>query len=204
MLVLFSSLGRVWPAEERTAGKSVAQQAVDPIRLKLEPTLERCDLEQTCKAHHVASQLTDEIDGGPRSPTGGENIIDYKDLLALLQRVAVHLQAIRSVLQCILRPDGWPGKLADLSDRDEAAAECERERRSDDEATRFDGRYTIDPVPRVDPCERFDDFAESPRVEEEGGNVTEEDAGRREVGHIMDKLLQMVEMHFGGVCFDRA
>ena len=59
----------------------------------------------TATPTHVAAELPDQIDRRARRAAGREQVVDDQDLLALLDRIAVHLEAVGSVLQVVADAD---------------------------------------------------------------------------------------------------
>src|SRR5207302_7495705 len=95
---------------------------------------------------HFAAHLADKRRCGPGGAAGGNQVVDEEDAVALRDCIDVDLDAIDAVLELVVVPDGFRGKLAFLADRHEAGAEEVRDGSADDEAPRLDRRDLGDPL----------------------------------------------------------
>src|SRR4030081_2134675 len=116
------------------AATSVLDERGDVIARELVATFERCELYQERKPDDLALQLLHELDGARNRATGGEEIVDDEHTSSRLDRILVHLEGRRAVLEVVLHADhvGW--QLAKLADRHEPDAELVGDRGREDEA----------------------------------------------------------------------
>ena len=136
--------------------------------------------------------LTQQPHRGIRGATGGKHVVDDEDTLTLVDGLGMHLHASRAVLELIVHADNVAGQLAGLTDREHAEPEFGGHGGTKDETARLEARDGVDAA-RVARTDQLDQFFERRAVREQLGNITEQDAGFREI-----RNLQKVMLHQGG------
>src|SRR5206468_11578000 len=89
---------------------------------------------------------------------------------------------------------------ARFANRDEAGAQAIRDRTAQDEAATLDADHQIDAVVFEGRGQRADDTMEAVAIAQQRGDVVEEDARLRKVGHVRD--LRFQRLHRGVVSFE--
>jgi hypothetical protein len=130
-------------------------------------------------------------------PAGREQVVVYEDPRAVGERVGVHLKGIEAVLQRVLGAHGVGRKLARLARGDEPRMELAGERCSEDEAARLRGHHIVDRLVADAFREPGDGLFETVGVEQQRGDVAEQDSGPREVRDLPDQRPQ-IDTLFGG------
>src|SRR5262245_16021479 len=128
-------------------------------------------------AHDLAAELRDHADRRLCRAAGRHQIVDEQHALAGRHRIAVHLDAVGAVLERVVLSDLVPGQLAALSQRREAGAERERYGAAEDQPARLDAGDLVDALRAERRGEPLDRLAEAARVEQQRGDVAEQDAG---------------------------
>src|SRR5262249_3626929 len=125
-----------------------------------------------------------------RGAAGREQVVDDQHLLSLVDRVAVHLEAVGAVFERVAHADRRVRKLPDLAYGNEARADPIRDRGAEDEPAALDPDDERDAVPAVRIRERVDRETESLRVAQERRDVVKENAGFRKVRHVANAILE--------------
>src|SRR3990172_1614283 len=99
---------------------SVLDQGMDGVAGELVFAVEEGQLDQEDGADDDAAELLDELTLRLRRTTCREHVVEHDDARARSDRVPVHLQAVRPVLEVVRRLDCLPRKLPRLPCRDEA------------------------------------------------------------------------------------
>ena len=139
--------------------------------------------------------LLDHVDRGLRRPAGGDQIVDQQHALARRDRIGVHLDAIRAVLELVVLADGLVRELSGLAHGDEARAELHRHGAAEDEATRLDRHHLVDLLAPEGLHEALDADAQAHRVLEQGGDVAELDPRLRVIRNRADTRLDRHGTH---------
>ncbi len=113
------------------------------------------------------------------------------DARSLRDRVAVHLQAVRPVLERVRRLDRLARELAGLARRDEARAERIRERRAEDEPARLGTEDELRLARSRPVGELPDRLREVLRVGDQRHEVLEDDPLAREVRDVADAVAEV-------------
>jgi len=90
---------------------------------------------------------------------------------------------LRAVFEIVIHPDHLDREFAGLAHRDEAGAERDRDRRSEDEASRFHAGDVLGAALLRHVGEVMHARGERARVTDHGRDVAELDAGHGKVGH---------------------
>src|SRR6266540_4264339 len=139
------------------------------------------ELDEERDRDDLALELLHELDRPRDSAAGGEQIIDDQDFRARFDRVLVHLERRRTVLEVVFDADhvGW--ELPKLAHRHEPDAEVVGDGGAEDEAPRLHADDDVD-VARADALhEPVDSGLERIAVLEERRDVLEEDPRLGEV-----------------------
>jgi hypothetical protein len=102
----------------------------------------------------------------------------------------VHLDPVAAVLEQVVLADRLPGELAALAHRREAGAQLERDRAAQDQAAGLDARHLVDPLLAEGLGQPLDRLPEAARIEQQGGDVAEQDSRLRVIGDGSDQRLQ--------------
>ncbi len=128
-------------------------------------------------------------------PAGRQEVVDDEHLLTRLDRVAMDLEGVRSVLERVLDGDRLGRELAQLAHGHEAGVELVGHRRAEDEAARLHADHDVDRFTGVRRKHQVDRLAIRRGVLEQRGDVVKEDAGLREVGDLADLRAQLLGRH---------
>lgn len=125
--------------------------------------------------------------------TSGHNVVDNKNGLALLDGVALDLEEIGTVLLLVTLGLELAGKLALLSDRNEASVQTKSERRAEQETTGLKTDNDVGDL--VELCadlelKSLDEVGVELRRGEDGHNVLEKNALGGEVGVLSQSISQ--------------
>lgn len=139
--------------------------------------------------------------------TGGDDVVDNKDLLSRADDTLLHLEVIGTVLLHVLCRDTGPGQLALLADGDEAGAKGQGQRRAEEKAAGVEADDDIGGDDAGVGAEVLELELEGSQqggvdlgVEEPGHNIEEVDAGDGEVGEAAEGVLEayLCTGEFGG------
>jgi hypothetical protein len=136
--------------------------------------------------------------------TGGDNVIDNDDLLARFDGVGLHLEKVLAVLLIVGLGFTWAGQLALLAHRHEAGAEAQGQARADQEAAGLKADDDIGLLAAVGfeevQLQTAQEGLVEGRVGEDGEDILEENAGRREIGELTEGATQsyLKTGEFGG------
>ena len=153
---------------------------------------QRVKLEQNGHGLDGRTALTQQPHRGIRGATGGEHVVNDEDTLPFMNGLGMHLHASRAVLELIIDADHVAGQLAGLTDREHAEPEFGGHGGTEDETARLEASDGVDAA-RVARTDQLDQFFERRAVGEQLGDITEQDAGLREI-----RNLQKVMLHQGG------
>jgi len=125
--------------------------------------------------------------------TSGHDVVDDKNGLALLDGVALDLEEIGTVLLLVALSLELAGKLALLSDRNEASVQAQSERGTEQETTRLKTDNDVGDL--VELCadlklESLDEVGVELRRGEDGHDILEKDALAGEVGVLSQSISQ--------------
>src|SRR5206468_9355782 len=162
----------------------VGDQRRDVIAGELVASFERGELDQECEADDLALELLHELDGAGHSATRREEVVDDQHPRARLDRILVHLEGRRTVLEVVLNADHVPRQLAELAHRDETDAELVGDGRGEDEPAGLHAHNDVDLFPADLREEAVDRGRERVAILEERSDVFEEDPRLRKVGDV--------------------
>src|SRR5690606_15089852 len=120
-------------------------------------------------------------------------VVDDQVFASRADRVRVHFEMVRAVLELILRADGLPGQLAALAYEVHLDVETLRERRTDDEAAGLDREQRIRLELGRSFGEMFYGGAKRLRMSDQRRDVLEQDAGFRKVRHVHDQFFDLLQ-----------
>src|SRR6516165_9314961 len=89
------------------------------------------------RADNHATDPADELHRCFNRAARRNQIVDDQNALSGLDRVLVHFDDVGSVFELVVLPDGAPGQLALLTDRNEARVEPVRDRAAHNETARL-------------------------------------------------------------------
>jgi len=124
-------------------------------------------------------------------PAGSDQIIDYHNPLARLNRIVLKLDRVSAVLESIAMVDSWAWQLASFARHYEAAAERVGQRCGNEKSPRLDPDEKIRAERANRIGEPFHSAAPSARLREQRGDVVEQDPRLREIGDRPDVLLKI-------------
>src|ERR1700704_4240462 len=180
------------------AATSVLDERGDVIARELVAAFERGELYQERKPDDLAFQLLHELDGARNRAAGGEEIIDDEHTSSRLDRILVHLEGRRAVLEVVLHADHVGRQLAELADRHEPDAELVGDRSREDEAAGLHADDGVDLLVADLREEPVDCGRERIAVLEESGDVLEEDPRLRKIGDVADTAPEILRLHGHG------
>jgi hypothetical protein len=157
--------------------------------------VEEGQLDQEGQPHHDAAGLFDEPEGRRHRAPRREQVVHDQDALAGRDGVLVHGQGVAPVLELVLDRDRLRRQLPELPDRDEPRAELVRQGAAEDEPPGLDPDDDLDTGLDVAGGELVQDALEGLRVPQEGRDVLEEDALRREILDVPDLRPQLGQVH---------
>jgi len=139
---------------------------------------------------HPPAGAADQAHRGERGPGGGDEVVGEQHPRARRAGIDMHGEPVAAIFERIILGDRRAGQLARLADEQQPAAEPLRECGADDEAARLDRGDQVRrlPDPRRQPLDRR---REAARVEEQGGDVAELDAGPGVVRDGPDQRLEV-------------
>ena len=105
----------------------------------------------------------------------------------------MHFQGVSPVLERVVHALGRGGELPRLADRDQTGAEPQGDGRTEDESPGLDADDPRDPRPGVRGRHQLHGAVEQPGVEQDGRDVLETDPRLREVPHLPNRALQVIE-----------
>src|SRR6266576_2910135 len=176
----------------------IGNERCDFVTCKLVAALESGELDEEGETDDLTLELLHELDRAGHRSTGREEIVDDEHPRARFDRVPVHLESRRAVLEVVLDAHHIPRQLAELSHRDEANAELVRDRRREDEPPRLHPHDDIDLL-RADLREEpVDRGREGVSILEQRGDVFEKDPGLWKVGNVADLAREVLRLHRHG------
>src|SRR6266436_2860879 len=119
------------------AGRLCLYECNDVVARELVASLERHQLDEEREGDDLSLELSHELDRSRDGPACGQQVIDDQHLRTGLDRVPVHLQGGRPVLEVVLDAHHVGRQLTELPDGYEADAELVRDRCAEDEAARL-------------------------------------------------------------------
>src|SRR6266404_4943598 len=146
--------------------------------------------------HHDSAHLLDQLRSRFGSAAGGDQVVQQQHAVARADRIDVDFDPIATVFELVVVPDRLGRELAFLADRNEPHAQREGNRRSDDEATRFDTRDLVDFLIAVAVDDLLDRQAKPDRILQQGSDVAKHDSMPRVVRDGPDARLD-IHAHTG-------
>ena len=128
----------------------------------------------------------DQAGDGGGGAAGGEDIIDDEDVLARLDGIGVHFEAVGAIFEVVIDAADDVGQLFGFANRDESGAESMGHGRSKEIAAGFDADHDVDGFPAIVLLQGVDRLSESVLVFEQGGDVVELDSWLGKVGDLAD------------------
>src|SRR3954454_20784768 len=125
---------------------SVFDDAVGPVSIEALTPLEELELDQEREPNHLCLELAHQVDRSEHRAAGGEQVVHDEDSLPRKDRVLVHFERVRAVLERVLHADRLGGQLAELADGDETRIELVRHGCAEDEPARLHAHDQIDPL----------------------------------------------------------
>ncbi len=161
-------------------------ERVDPIVGEGGPSIQKVKLNYDPEPAHDASQPLYKRCGRFGSATGGQEVIHDIGFHAGLDRVDVHFNRVRPILQRVFFGDSVVGQFAELPDEHEGKSQFEGNGHSEDESP------TLDADDRFRPCRfrafghQVNDFLKRGGVFKHRCDVLKQDAWLREIWNISD------------------
>src|SRR5208282_4073842 len=112
--------------------------------------------------------------------------------------VLVNFQRVAAIFELIADLQGFGGQLSRFADRNESRVQPVGESWTEDKSPSLHAEHQVNLLADVVCRERVNQPREADLVLEERGDVVEEDAFFREVGHLTDQLLQPLAIYWLG------
>src|SRR5579862_5740456 len=75
------------------------QKRFNIVALQFVATVERVELDHEAEAAYATAKLLDQLRRGSSGPAGSQHVVDDQHVMPRFYRVAMHLEAIRSVFE---------------------------------------------------------------------------------------------------------
>ena len=169
--------------DQRRHGDRGGAQAVGPAEIG--------QVDDERRGADLGPRRAEQLDRGECRAAGGDQVVDDEHPRAGRHRVGVDLDAVLAVFEGVIDAEHRPGELVRLADEDQPLAEARSERRTEDEAARLDAGDQVEPGAggRGEPV---DARREAAAVEEQGGDVAEQDARVGVIGHGANERSEVV------------
>ena len=138
---------------------------------------------------------------GAGGSASGDEVVDQHDALAFPDGIGMYLEPVGAVFERVIDADGFRRQFAGLAHGDEPDPERDRHRRAEDEPARFHARNRLGFRLAGAIGQPGDGRGKPGAVTDQGGDVAELDARRREVRHRAHKGLQCLAVEAGGQPF---
>jgi len=173
-------------------GPPIAQNRPDIVPAEPVASFQEIELDEEAEGRDLASDLLDQARHPSRRASGREHVVHDDHSLARANRVLVHLQPIRSVLQLVGDLDRLRGELPRFANRNLPFAESVGESGGEDESAAFDADQQIEiPLPQG-LRHQIDGLPERLRAREKRRDVLEDDPLLRKVGYVTNDSTKLI------------
>jgi len=158
-------------------------------------SVQKAQFDQEQAPSHRGAKALNQFAAGAHGASGGQQVVHEQDPVFRTGRVFVYLDRVRPVFEFVTHGPGAPWQLAGLADGDEAAAEPLSECRPEDEASGLGPSDPVDAQFLGSRSHPGDGAVECLGVQEDGGDVLEDDPFLGEVGNVADEVTDAFSRH---------
>ncbi len=161
-------------------------ESMHAILGQLRATAERIELDDEGAARDLGAQLLDEQTARRRRAPGGDEIVDQQYPVVRGERVYVHFEPGRSILEIVIGSRHVIRKLAGFAQRDKSNAELPGNQAAEDKTARFHSDHRREAFAEEGVEELVHREPQSRRILDQRGDVFELDPGLGKVRDIAD------------------